>query len=143
MSSATSGSVGDSSGQKNYAEVTPEEESQSGEKQSAKPGFAATTSVAAEAEQGDGPAAASASSSAVGDTPSTSTVSVVVGKDYAAAACDVGVAVVGPNSASAASQIGAVAAAPDAAAATCNAANGSRVAIRSSESVKPDTSDDS
>lgn len=142
MSSATSGSVGDSSGQKNYAEVTPEEENESGEKKASKPGFAASTSVAAEAEQGDGPAAASASSSAVGDTPSTSVVSVVVGKDYAAAASNVAVAVVGPHSASAASEIGAVAVAPDSAAATCNAANGSRVAIRNGAPAKPDVGDE-
>ncbi len=90
--------------------------------------FAATTSVAAEAEQGEGPAAASSSASAVGkNSPSTKVATVVVGKDYAAAASEAGVAVVGPNAASAASKIGVVAVGPDGAAATSNAANGSQV----------------
>ncbi|SFS76886.1 hypothetical protein [Marininema halotolerans] len=91
----------------------------------------ATSSVAAEAEQGDGPAAASASSSAVGEEMSTSTssVSVVVGPHGAAAACDIAVVAVGPYGASAASEVGVVSVGPHGAAASSNAANSNRVAI--------------
>lgn len=124
MSSATSGSVGDTSGDKNHAKANPKTAPQG----RASAEFAAATSVAAEAEQGEGPAAASSSASAVGkNSPSTKVATVVVGKDYAAAASEAGVAVVGPNSASAASKIGVVAVGPDGAAATSNAANGSQV----------------
>lgn len=131
MSSATSGSVGATSGEKNHAKASPKPTSNPAE-------FAATTSVAAEAEQGDGPAAASSSASAVGkNSPSTKVATVVVGKDYAAAASEAGVAVVGPNSASAASKIGVVAVGPDGAAATSNAANGSQVTTHRKNPAQP------
>ncbi|WP_027331097.1 hypothetical protein [Marinimicrobium agarilyticum] len=137
MSSATSGSVGDVTQEKNQAKASPKPAAPG----AAVPEFAATTSVAAEAEQGDGPAAASASASAVGkNSPSTRVASVVVGKDYAAAASEAGVAVVGPNSASAASKIGVVAVGPDGAAASSNAANGSNVTVHQKDAaVEPDT----
>ena len=94
------------------------------------PQLAATSSVAAEAQQGDGPAAASASGSAVGTTSVASrAVSVVIGPHGAAAACELGVAVVGPQGAAAASSIGVASAGPSGAAAAGNGANSSTVAI--------------
>lgn len=134
MSSATSGSVGDTSGEKNHAKASPKPASQGNTPAE----FAAATSVAAEAEQGEGPAAASSSASAVGkNSPSTKVATVVVGKDYAAAASEAGVAVVGPNSASAASKIGVVAVGSDGAAATSNAANGSQVTTHRKNPPQP------
>lgn len=94
------------------------------------PQLAATSSVAAEAQQGEGPAAASASGSAVGETNVASrAVSVVIGPHGAAAACELGVAVVGPQGAAAASSIGVASAGPGGAAAAGNGANSSTVAI--------------
>ena len=96
------------------------------------PKLAATSSVAAEAQQGDGPAAASASGSAVGEsTVESRAVSVVVGPEGAAAACELGVVVVGPQGAAAASAIGVASAGPHGAAAAGNGANSSSVAIDS------------
>jgi hypothetical protein len=89
----------------------------------------ATSSVSAEAQQGDGPAAASASSSAVGPTTDTKAVSVVVGPNGASAACPFGVVVVGPQGAAAASEVGVATVGPAGAASASNAANSSRAVI--------------
>lgn len=89
----------------------------------------ATSSVSAEAQQGDGPAAASASASAVGQTPRTMAVSVVVGPHGAAAAGPFGVVVVGPDGVAAASQVGVAAVGPHGAASASNAANSTRAVV--------------
>lgn len=126
MSSASSGSISDNTGQKNFAEV------------SGKPcptcggigNMTATSTTSAEAQQGDGPAASSASSSAVSDgAVKTSAVSTCVGSDYAAAACEFGAVAVGPYSAAAASQVGVVAVGSTGAAASSNSANSNCVAV--------------
>jgi len=94
------------------------------------PRFGGTSSVAAEAQQGDGPAAASASGSAVGEnSTNTSAVSVVVGPYGAAAASDIGVVVVGAQGAAAACEMGAVSSGPSGVAASGNGANSSIVAV--------------
>jgi hypothetical protein len=98
--------------------------------------LAATSSVAAEAQQGDGPAAASASGSAVGQsTVESRAVSVVVGPNGAAAACEIGVVVVGPQGAAAASEMGVASAGAHGAAAAGNGANSASVAIDSDGNV--------
>ena len=126
MSSASAGSRADNSGEKNFAQASGETCPTCGRASD----FGATSTVAAEAQQGDGPAAASASASSVMDgAAKTSSVSVVVGADYAAAACEFGAVVVGPNSAAAASQVGVAAVGPAGAAATSNSANSSSVAV--------------
>ncbi len=125
MSSASAGSSSSNSGEKNYAETPDGSEQDYGRL----PQFSATSTTCAEAQQGDGPAAASASGSAVGvNVAKTTSVSTCIGTDYAAAACEYGVAVAGPHSAAAASQVGVVAVGPDGAAATSDAANSSNVA---------------
>jgi len=105
------------------------------------PRFGGTSSVAAEAQQGDGPAAASASGSAVGEnSTNTSSVSVVVGPYGAAAACDLGVVVVGAQGAAAACEMGAVSSGPSGVAATGNGANSSIVAVNeNSTNGEPET----
>lgn len=109
MSSASAGSTSQNSGEKNYAETAGKECPTCGRNAA----FSATSAVSAEAEQGNGPAAASASSSAVSESAvQTSAVSVCVGTEYAAAACDFGAVVVGPNSAAAVGKTGAVAVGP-------------------------------
>ncbi len=94
------------------------------------PEVGATSSVSAEAEQGEGPAAASASSSAVGEQVAhTSAVAVVIGPHGAAAACDLGVVVAGPQGAAAASEVGVCSVGRDGASAASNAANSTSAAV--------------
>lgn len=82
--------------------------------------------------QGDEPVVSGNSGSAEDENVSeTAPVSISIGTDYAAAACEFGVAVVGPHSAAAASQVGVVAVSPGGAAATSNSANSSSVATGS------------
>jgi hypothetical protein len=91
---------------------------------------AATSSVSAEAQQGEGPAAAGASASGVSRSIAhTSAVSVVIGPDGAAAACDAGVVVSGPHGAAAASEAGVAAVGADGAASSSNAANATSAAV--------------
>jgi hypothetical protein len=91
---------------------------------------AATSSVSAEAQQGDGPAAAGASASGVGrGIARTSVVSVVIGPDGAAAACEAGAVVAGPHGAAAASQAGVAAVGQNGAASSSNAANATSAAV--------------
>ncbi|MHB1568049.1 MAG: hypothetical protein ACYC0H_02485 [Solirubrobacteraceae bacterium] len=91
---------------------------------------AATSSVSAEAQQGDGPAAAGASASGVGrGTARTSVVSVVIGPEGAAAACEAGAVVAGPHGAAAASQAGVAAVGQNGAASSSNAANATSAAV--------------
>lgn len=91
---------------------------------------AATSSVSAEAQQGDGPAAAGASASGACETVArTSVVSVVIGPDGAAAACEFGVVVAGPHGAAAASQAGVAAIGHNGAASSSNAANATSAAV--------------
>jgi hypothetical protein len=101
------------------------------------PQVVATSSVSAEAEQGDGPAAASASGSAVGESVSTNAVSVVVGPQGAAAAGPFGVVVTGPHGSAAASQVGVVSVGPQGVAAASNAANGTKVVACDGEEQAP------
>ncbi|WP_308367400.1 MULTISPECIES: hypothetical protein [unclassified Microbulbifer] len=82
--------------------------------------------------QGDEPVASGNNGSVENENVSEmAPVSISIGTDYAAAACEFGVAVVGPNSAAAASQVGVVAVSPGGAAATSNSANSSSVATGS------------
>lgn len=91
---------------------------------------AATSSVSAEAQQGDGPAAAGASASGVGrGIARTSVVSVVIGPDGAAAACEAGAVVAGPHGAAAASEAGVAAVGQNGAASSSNAANATSAAV--------------
>lgn len=109
MSSASAGSTSDNSKDRNYAETSSRTCPSCGSTR----GFSATCAVSAEAEQGNGPAAASASSSAVSEKEvKTTAVSVCVGAEYAAAACNFGAVVVGPHTAAAVGQSGAVAVGP-------------------------------
>lgn len=109
MSSASAGSTSNNSGDNNYAQTSGKECPTCGRAA----GFSATSAVSAEAEQGNGPSAASASSSAVSESAvQTSAVSVCVGTEYAAAACDFGAVAVGPNCAAAVGKTGAVAVGP-------------------------------
>lgn len=92
---------------------------------------AATSSVSAEAQQGVGPGAAGASASGVGKgVAHTSAVSVVIGPDGAAAACEFGVVVAGPHGAAAASQAGVAAVGTNGAASSSNAANATSAAVQ-------------
>lgn len=126
MSSASAGSRSDNSGEKNFAQT----EGDSCPTCSKTTDFGATSTVAAEAQQGDGPASASASASAVTEaTARTSAVSTVIGQDYAAAACEFGAVAVGPYSAAAAGKTGVVAVGLGGAAATSDAANSSCVMV--------------
>lgn len=99
---------------------------------------AATSSVSAEAQQGDGPAAAGASASGVGETVArTSAVSVVIGPEGAAAACEYGVVVAGPHGAAAASQAGVAAVGQNGAASSSNAANATSAAVDGATDHRP------
>lgn len=94
------------------------------------PNVAATSSVSAEAQQGDGPAAAGASASGVAHgIARTSSVSVVIGPYGAAAACDAGVVVSGPHGSAAASEAGVSAVGANGAASSSNAANATSAAV--------------
>jgi hypothetical protein len=100
---------------------------------------AATSSVSAEAQQGDGPAAAGASASGVSESVArTSAVSVVIGPDGAAATCDFGVGVAGPHGAAAASQAGVAAVGRNGAASSSNAANATSAAVDGAVERQPD-----
>ncbi len=91
----------------------------------------ATSSVAAEAEQGDGPAAASAASSASGNgVVQTSVVSASASSDYAAAASDTVAVAVGPYGAAAAGPVGVAVVTHDGASAASNAANSCSTTVR-------------
>ena len=100
---------------------------------------AATSSVAAEAEQGDGPAAASASGSGGNGPAAVKAVSAVIGPQGAAAACDIGAVVVGPYGAAAASSAGVVAVNAHGAAAASNAANSTTAVVSSDGTQAPES----